>query len=446
MTGRVLDADGSALRHAEDGEFLETRRIDDALEILHLLAEGKIGHRPVRQSATARVVAKEAAIGREKSEPGTPDGAFPVVFDMRQPGAALHEDRAMSRLRVREFDAVRAFHEPNGLIHIGPLAQGKWGRVYFSGEEKKTRPVLLAGVRFVLFAHSAAALFRVRQATAHIHEAATRTAVVRLAAPARVIREARARRDQAADDHVLLETAQIVFQAAHRRFRQHAGGLLERGRRDEGLRRERRLGNAEQVRFEPSRLLAFGDRTIVRIEDARPVELLAAQEPGFTRLLHFALAQHLADDHLDVLVVDLHALQAVDVLDLAHEVVRERLDALQAQDVVRVLLAVRDHFALLDLLAFEHVQVAPLRDQLLVLLAVFRRDDEAPLALGFLAEAHRARALGENRRVLGLAGFEEVRYARQTARDVAGLRRFLRDARDDVAHRDLRRVLEADDG
>jgi hypothetical protein len=138
------------------------------------------------------------------------------------------------------------------------------------------------------------------------------------------------------------------------------------------------------------------------LEHARPVHLLAAQEAGVARHRRFDLAQHLANDHLDVLVVDLHALQAVDVLDLAHQVVRQRLDALQAQDVVRVRLAVGDHLAALDLLALEHVEVPPLRDQLLVLLALLVGDDQAALALGFLAEADRARELGEDRRSFGL--------------------------------------------
>ncbi len=74
-----------------------------------------------------------------------------------------------------------------------------------------------------------------------------------------------------------------------------------------------------------------------------------------------------------MLVVDLHALQAIDLLDLAHEVIGQRLDALQAQDVMRVRLAVGDDFATGHLLAFEHVQLAPLRDQLLVLLLSLRR-------------------------------------------------------------------------
>ena len=47
-------------------------------------------------------------------------------------------------------------------------------------------------------------------------------------------------------------------------------------------------------------------------------------------------AEHLADDDLDVLVVDAHALEAVDLLDLVDQVLRQRLLAQHLQDVVRV--------------------------------------------------------------------------------------------------------------
>jgi hypothetical protein len=120
--------------------------------------------------------------------------------------------------------------------------------------------------------------------------------------------------------------------------------------------------------------LAVGLHAVVDVERARAIELLALEQRRVSPApSHLGLAQHLADDHLDVLVVDLHALQAIDVLDLAHEVVGERLDALQAQDVVRVRLAVGDDLAARDLLALEDVELAPLRDQLLVLLALLAR-------------------------------------------------------------------------
>jgi hypothetical protein len=50
-------------------------------------------------------------------------------------------------------------------------------------------------------------------------------------------------------------------------------------------------------------------------------DLLAGEERRCRRVGDLDLLQHLAHDHLDVLVVDLHALQPVDVLDLVDQVV-----------------------------------------------------------------------------------------------------------------------------
>ena len=116
-------------------------------------------------------------------------------------------------------------------------------------------------------------------------------------------------------------------------------------------------GPALPLRFSASRF-ASSTRTLS--------SLLAAQEPSVAGIRDLDLAQHLANDDLDVLVVDLDALEPVDVLDLAHQVIGELLDALQPQDVVRIRLAVGDDLAADDLLALEHIEVPPLRNQLLV--------------------------------------------------------------------------------
>ena len=47
------------------------------------------------------------------------------------------------------------------------------------------------------------------------------------------------------------------------------------------------------------------------------VDLLADEQGGIPALGDLDLLEHLADDHLDMLVVDLHALQSIDFLDLA---------------------------------------------------------------------------------------------------------------------------------
>src|SRR3546814_4484685 len=64
---------------------------------------------------------------------------------------------------------------------------------------------------------------------------------------------------------------------------------------------------------------------------------------GIARIDDVHTAQHLANNHFDVLVVDLHALQTIDVLDFVDDVGRQLLDALQAQDIVRIGRAVDDH-------------------------------------------------------------------------------------------------------
>src|SRR5690242_7576949 len=252
-------------------------------------------------------------------------------------------------------------------------------------------------------------------------------------------------RNQAANYNVFLKTPQGIAGAADSRFGQYAGRFLERGRRNERLGRQRRLGDAQKDRLVLRPALVARGGPAVLFHEAGAVDLLAAQIARVAGFAHFDLAQHLANDRFDVLVVDLHALQPVDVLDFLDQIRRQRLDAEQTQDVMRIGLAVDDCFALLHVLAFEHDHVAPLRNQLLVLVAVHVADDQALLALGVLAEADHARALGEDRRLLGLARFEKIRDARQTARDVARLRRFLRNTRDDVADADLGAVLERHD-
>ena len=76
------------------------------------------------------------------------------------------------------------------------------------------------------------------------------------------------------------------------------------------------------------------------------------------------LLQHLADDHLDVLVVDADALQPIDLLDLVDQIARKLLDALDRQDIVRRRIAIDDVIALLDDIAILQVDVLAFRDQI----------------------------------------------------------------------------------
>ena len=65
--------------------------------------------------------------------------------------------------------------------------------------------------------------------------------------------------------------------------------------------------------------------TSVLVLVTESVDLFLEQELGVADLLDLDPAEHLANDHLDVLVVDIHTLQAIDLLDLVHEIILQRL-------------------------------------------------------------------------------------------------------------------------
>ena len=152
-------------------------------------------------------------------------------------------------------------------------------------------------------------------------------------------------RDEPAHDDVLLEAAQVVDLAADRGLGEHLGGLLERRRRDEALRRERRLGDAEQQRLALGRLGALGHHPLVLLLEHVLLDVLVDEEAGVAHVDDPDAAEHLPHDGLDVLVVDLDALESVDLLDLVDQVLGQRLLAEHLEDVVRVGGAVHQRLA-----------------------------------------------------------------------------------------------------
>lgn len=126
--------------------------------------------------------------------------------------------------------------------------------------------------------------------------------------------------DQAAQDDVLLETAQVVHAAFQRGLgEEDAGGLLEAGGRDETFRRQGGLGDAQQQGLAGGGLATILEGLLVDLLEAVLVDLLLDDELRVAHVGDEDPAHHLADDHLDVLVVDDHTLGPVDLLDLIDE-------------------------------------------------------------------------------------------------------------------------------
>ena len=68
-----------------------------------------------------------------------------------------------------------------------------------------------------------------------------------------------------------------------------------------------------------------GDHALVLFEEAELVDLLVDQELGVADILDLHPPHHLPDDDLDVLVVDVDALQPVDLLDFVDQVLLQFL-------------------------------------------------------------------------------------------------------------------------
>ncbi len=206
------------------------------------------------------------------------------------------------------------------------------------------------------------------------------------------------------------------------------GGFLEGCGRDERRRLQRCLGDAEKDRIAVCGLLAFFDQAVVVVIELDAVDVVTHDVVAVARVSDLNLLQHLANDHLDVLVVDHNALQSVDFLDFVDQVRGECLDALDRQDVVRSRVTVEDVITLFDVVAFLKVEGLPLRDQVFDRLdTVFcRLDDDATLVLVVAAEADRTIDLSDDGVVLRTTGFEQFGNARQTTGDVLGLGAFQR--------------------
>ena len=78
----------------------------------------------------------------------------------------------------------------------------------------------------------------------------------------------------------------------------------------------------------------FDDRRVLPLE-IELVDLVAPEKRGVARIGDLHLAQHLADDDLDVLVVDLDALEAVNFLHFVDEVLLQILRSADLEDFVR---------------------------------------------------------------------------------------------------------------
>ncbi len=133
---------------------------------------------------------------------------------------------------------------------------------------------------------------------------------------ARPAPKTRSRRDQLADDDVLFEAVKIVLLALDGRTSQDSDSMLEGGCRKEAVGIEGGLADTQKGRLSCSLATTLGSHFSVALGEDPAVHQFTWQELGIARGGYHHPVQHLADDYLEMLIVDVHPLRAVDLLNL----------------------------------------------------------------------------------------------------------------------------------
>ena len=251
--------------------------------------------------------------------------------------------------------------------------------------------------------------------------------------------------NQTTHNHVFFQAAQIVAFAHDGSFGQDTGSLLERCGRDERIGRQRRFGNTQQDVFDASRLFAFCQHFLVFNHHFGALNLLTSDEVGITRIGDVHTTQHLANDHFNVFVGNLHTLQAVNLLHFLDDVASQGFDTLQTQDVVRINRAIDNGFTTVHHLTIVHQNLFFFRNQGFYCDAVGIGDDQALFAFGFFTEGNSTRHFCQHTCVFWCTCLEQFCYARQTTGNVTGFGRGLWDTRQYITFANFLTFTHGDD-
>ena len=175
--------------------------------------------------------------------------------------------------------------------------------------------------------------------------------------------------------------------------------------------------------------------------------MLAFEKRGVAGILDLPFLQHLAHDDFDVLVVDLHTLQAVDVLHFVDHVVGQSFYAHDGKNIMRRRIAVHDVVAFLDIVAFRNGNVLAFGHHVFDAdIRIIRGlDRDATLVLVVLAVAHIAVDFRDDGVIFRATCLEKLSHTRQTTGDILGLGTFTRDTCDNVTRTDFCAVLNGHD-
>ena len=111
VSRRVGDRQPGSLTASEQDELLEPRRIDDRLEVAKAGVERQVFDVPLREAAASSVIARQGVVSGQLGKARRPDRAFPIVFQMVEPGRDLEHRWSAASPGIGEAHAVEGVAE-----------------------------------------------------------------------------------------------------------------------------------------------------------------------------------------------------------------------------------------------------------------------------------------------------------------------------------------------
>ena len=235
------------------------------------------------------------------------------------------------------------------------------------------------------------------------------------------------------DDDVFLKPDKVIDLALDGGLGKNLCGLLEGRCRKEALGRKgglgdthKKLGIGSLAQALLACLYALLDLAVCRLELA-DIDCCAGEQVGAAGLLYLDLAHHLADDDLDMLIVDINALLTVDLLNLLDDIGADTgaavlivVNAADTQDIVRAERAAGELLTLINVITVLDQDSCRVRHGVYSCITLLLTDDayRKQSALLSLFNGDRAGYLRKNRHLLGLAGLEQLLDTGKTLGDI----------------------------
>ena len=160
---------------------------------------------------------------------------------------------------------------------------------------------------------------------------------------------------------------------------------------------------------------------VVLLSEVELVDYFLLEEGGVAGVVDLHLAHHLTNDDLEVLVVDLHTLQTIDVLNLVDNVLLNGGRALDGENVVGSDDSIGERCAGAHGVVLLHKDLLGEADEVFLLVAGLGGDDDLAVTALDLTHGDLTIDLGDDCGVARVAGLEELGDTGQTSGDIACL-------------------------